>query len=211
MGKKKGAGEQNHPLVKISLQVLGPRNRTAGQQLVQRSALDGHSLASDFSCSRDLVVGRTSLFFMHCCLAFGSFMYDRSRFATLTGQADATLCLLALISLFVSHESIQDKLLPRRNTIICHLYFILGSLDTRVLEPVTPPIQIPPQAGSPVCSASYQCVTIIRHLFSSHHSTLAWRQRPFLCNARGERKTRLDSRIRSPISVLYGLVIRPCP
>lgn len=36
-------------------------------------------------------------------------MYDRSRFATLTGQADATLRLLALVVFlffFISHELI---------------------------------------------------------------------------------------------------------
>lgn len=56
MGKRKDAREQNHPLAKISLQVLRPRNRTAGQPPVQLSAPGSHSLVSDFSCCEILLL-----------------------------------------------------------------------------------------------------------------------------------------------------------
>lgn len=95
----------------------------------------------------------------------------------------------------------KDKLRPPRNTILCQLF---GSLDARALELVTPHTGSQPS----VCSVSCPFVTIFRHLFSSHHSTLAWRQRPFLRTAR-EKRLRKDWTVQI-VALACRLVIRPC-
>lgn len=68
--------------------------------------------------------------------------------------------LLALVVFFFflfRMNRYKDKLRPLRNTIVCQLRLMLGSLDARASEPDTPPTQF-------VLKSAYQSASYLTNL-----------------------------------------------